>query len=133
MVVDASVWVSILTPSDAHHLASQQWLAAHLAAGGQVVAPTLLLAEVAGAVARRSGDATLGQQVLNLVLRQPALYLVALDEQLSTNAARLAANLQLRGADAVYVATADSLNIPLVTWDREQLNRAARHVTVWTP
>ena len=58
------------------------WLAAHLAAGGQVGAPTLLLAE---------------------------------------------------GADAIYIATADYLNIPLVTWDREQHNRAARRITVWTP
>ena len=61
-VVDASVWVSSLTPGEVHHPISQHWLAAHLAAGGQVIAPTLLPVEVAAAITRRSGDPLLGEQ-----------------------------------------------------------------------
>ena len=132
-VVDASVWVSSLTPGEVHHAASQRWLAAHLAAGGQVVAPTLLLVEVAGAVARQSGDIALGRQAINLVLSLPVLYLVALDRQLSFSAAQLAADLHLRGADAVYVAVAEFVGIPLVTWDHEQLTRIGSRIIAHTP
>jgi predicted nucleic acid-binding protein len=48
-------------------------------------------------------------------------------------AARCALDLRLRGADAVYVAVAHSLQVPLITWDREQLTRAAGRIAVRTP
>lgn len=132
-VVDASVWISSLSPGEVGHLPSRRWLAAHLGAGGQVIAPTLLPVEVAGAIARRSGDALLGELAMNAVLILPALYLIGLDGQLSMHAARLAAELRLRGADAVYVALAHRLGIPLITWDREQLTRATARIAVQTP
>jgi predicted nucleic acid-binding protein len=132
-VVDASVWISSLSPGEVGHLPSRRWLTAHLGTGGQVIAPALLLVEVAGAVARRSGDALLGELAMNAVLILPALYLIELDGRLSMHAARLAADLRLRGADAVYVALAHQLGIPLITWDREQLTRAAARIAVQTP
>ncbi len=132
-VVDASVWVSSLTPGEVHHSASQQWFAAYLAASGRVVAPTLLLVEVAGAIGRQSGDRILGQQALNLVLRLPVLHLVTLHRQLGISAAQLAADLHLCGADAVSVAVGEYLDVPLITWDREQLTRAAGRIAVRTP
>jgi len=46
------------------------------------------------------------------------------------DAASLAAELGLRGADATYVATAARLNLPMVTLDRDQRERAARRVKI---
>ena len=48
-------------------------------------------------------------------------------------AAEVAADLRLRGADAVYVAAARLLRVPLVTWDREQQQRAGAVVVVQMP
>src|SRR2546428_644334 len=48
-------------------------------------------------------------------------------------AARLAAKLSLRGADAVCVAAALDLGVPLVSWDTEQPERGRRLVRVHTP
>ena len=45
----------------------------------------------------------------------------------------LDAVLRLRGADATYVAVAQRLDLPLITWDREQLERASRLITVRSP
>lgn len=45
----------------------------------------------------------------------------------------LAIDLRLRGADAVYVAVADQLSLPLVSWDVEQRERAAARVEVIVP
>ena len=56
-----------------------------------------------------------------------------LDEPSAIDAARLASDLQIRGADAVYVALAQQLSLPLIAWDQEQLSRAATIVQTWTP
>lgn len=46
---------------------------------------------------------------------------------------RIAAEHLLRGADAVYAAVAAIHNCALITLDREQLNRLAPLVRVFTP
>jgi predicted nucleic acid-binding protein len=133
MVVDASVWVSRLLPQDAKHAATRGWLERHLRDGGLTASPALALAEVAGAVARRTGSARLGTRAVQALLDLPGLRLIAVDQRLAMRAARLAAELSLRGADAVYVAAALDLGLPLVSWDVEQRERGRRLVRVHTP
>jgi predicted nucleic acid-binding protein len=133
MVVDASVVVSNLVPHDVHHAASRAWLTRHLSDGGLVVAPALLLPEIAGAVVRRTGMPRLAGRAVEAVLRLHAFRLVPLDAVLARAAAEIAGRLRLRGADAVYIAAAMTLRLPLVTWDVEQQERAARVVEVMTP
>ncbi|OGL05900.1 MAG: hypothetical protein A3H48_00710 [Candidatus Rokubacteria bacterium RIFCSPLOWO2_02_FULL_71_18] len=118
---------------DVRHEASRRWLTRHVAGGGLVIAPTLLLPEVAGAVARRTAEPRLARRAVDAVLRLPALRLVPVDDVLARMAAKLAARLRVRGADAVYIAVAATLQLPLVTWDVEQRDRAARLVEVFVP
>jgi predicted nucleic acid-binding protein len=132
-VVDASVWVARLVPQDVHCAASRHWLEATVARGGRLISPIPLLAEVSGAVARRTGDAGLAERAVEGVLRVPHLGLVPTDSRLGRLAAQLAADLGLRGADAVYVALAYHLRVPLITWDRQQRERASARVKVCTP
>jgi predicted nucleic acid-binding protein len=120
-------------PQDIHHATSRQWLEQHVAGGEPLVAPILLLAEIAGAIARRTGEPELARRTLEGILRVPNLRLVSTDPQLGREAARLAANLRLRGADAMYVAVAYQLGVPLVTWDREQRERAGEVIAVHVP
>ena len=54
-------------------------------------------------------------------------------ESQGETAAAIAAQQFLRGADAVYVALAGQLRMPLVTWDKELLERAAAVVPTLTP
>lgn len=133
VVVDASVWVSRLVPQDTHHNASRDWFDAFTARGGRVVAPVLLLPEIAGAIARRTGAPDLARQAVHQLLRLPALRLVALDRRLGQAASQLAADLGLRGSDAVYVAIADRLKLPLLTWDNEHIEKARKRAVVRTP
>jgi predicted nucleic acid-binding protein len=133
VVIDASVWVSRLVPVDVHHHASRQWLEAHAAAGDQFVCPTLVLAEIAGAVARRTRDARTANEAVAAIERIPTLRLLSLDPRLAQTAARLAADHALRGADAIYVAVASELSLPLVTFDDEQLTRARSIITTIMP
>ena len=133
IVVDASVWVSYLVEQDVHHTISRRWLADVLNRSEATVAPGLLLAEIAGAVAGRTADPRLAHKAVELVTATPGLRLVTGEPKLAILAARLAADLRLRGPDAFYIAVAHQLNIPLVTWDKEQLDRAARLITTSTP
>ena len=133
MVVDASVVVSRLVSHDVNHEASRRWLEEHVAAGGLVVSPSLLLPEVAGAVARRTGEARLARRAIQAVLRIPGLRLIGVDDALARAAAALAGRLRVRGADAVYLTVAAGLRLPLVTWDIEQRERGRPLVVVLAP
>jgi len=55
------------------------------------------------------------------------------DDTLGRQAATLAIDLRLRGADAVYVAVAQYFNLPLITWDAEIINRSKNVIQVNTP
>jgi predicted nucleic acid-binding protein len=125
--------VSALVASEAHHAASRAWLGERDAAEQVVVAPALLVPEVAAAIARRSGRSALGHRAVAALLRLPNLRLVVLDAELAEQAGQIAADSKLRGADAVYVAVAKRLAVPLVTWDREQLERGRGVVEVVRP
>jgi predicted nucleic acid-binding protein len=135
-VVDASVWVSSLLTEDVNHEASRRWLDRQMAEGRPLYGPWILLPEVTGAVARRSGigrgrTQRVQQQIDSYLAR--LLILDDLDEALARESARLTIDLGLRGADSVYVAVAVRRGIPLVTWDREQRERSATVVRAVTP
>jgi predicted nucleic acid-binding protein len=133
MVVDASVWVSRLVPQDIHHTASRRWLERRVADGELLSAPMFLLSEVAGAISSRTGEPALARQAVERLTRFPALRLVSVDQRLGKESARLAADLRMRGADAVYVALARLLNVPLVTWDDEQMTRGREVIQAQLP
>ncbi|MBI4219418.1 MAG: PIN domain-containing protein [Chloroflexi bacterium] len=131
--MDASVWVSRFVQVDVTHTASRSWIEACLGRDTLLVAPALLLPEVAGAVSRRTGVPALGERAANLIEQLPGVRLVPLDADLAPLSANLAAKHQLRGADAVYIALAQYLGLPLVTWDREQVERGGRVVLALAP
>jgi predicted nucleic acid-binding protein len=132
-MVDASVGVGAYVPADVHHAASRAWLDAHGRGGDLLFEPDLLLVEFAGGVVRRTGDPTETSRLVAAVRAHPRVRWIDLDESLRGQAAQLAIDLRVRGADAVCVAVARQLRAPLITWDEEQLNRAGPAVPVRTP
>jgi predicted nucleic acid-binding protein len=133
IAVDASVWVSGLTPRDFFHETSRHWLEVQLRQDVPLAIPVICLAEVAGAIARVTGNSANGEYAVDQILSHPNLRVLPVDQTLGIEAAQLAAQLRLRGADAVYVALARRLNIPLATWDEELLQRAGQAVTIVRP
>ncbi|MCW5851798.1 MAG: type II toxin-antitoxin system VapC family toxin [Anaerolineae bacterium] len=132
-VVDASVWVSRYVMPDINHQSSQRWLTQQATQGKPLFAPILVLAEVGSAVARQTGRQRLGQMALSGLLNFPNLRLVPIDTLLGHTAAQIAISLGVKGSDAVYVALAQQLGVPIITWDNQQRVRAAQLVTALTP
>jgi predicted nucleic acid-binding protein len=130
VVVDASVWVARLVPQDIFHSPVKVWMETQRVSGTGFLSPALLLTEAAGEISRRTGDALLAQKAVESLERLPALRLISMDSPLLRSAARLAADLGLRGADAVYVAVAAHLSAPLLTLDKDQRTRAAQVVSL---
>jgi predicted nucleic acid-binding protein len=133
VVVDASVWVSRLIPQDVHHSASSGWIERYITTGNLLVAPALLLVEVAASVSRQRGQSALARSIVGDLSATDELQLVPLDAALLQATVNTAIDLQLRSGDAFYVAVAHQLGVPLVSWDREQLARASTIITVFSP
>ena len=133
IVIDASVWISFLIKRDAHHAVTKPWLTQVLRNKTPIAAPILLLAEVGGAMSRRLESPELGEKAVNRLLSIPTLHLVAMDHALGMNTSQIAAKYRLRGADAYYVAVAAQLNVPLVSWDQEHIERTNGFITAYTP
>ena len=131
--IDASVHVNALSPTETGSLESQLFLEQVSRYPWPVFSPTLLLVEVAAAIARVFDDAGQGQAVAQAIRGLPGQMWIPLDETLDEEAVRLASERRLRGADAVYAAVAQRYETTLVTRDLQQLERLRPALSVLTP
>jgi predicted nucleic acid-binding protein len=123
--VDASVFLNAFNPKEPGHEKSRCFLARLQEKAFPIVAPTVLLPELAATISRGHGDPALGLRFADAVSRLPHVVLVSLDATLARQAVKVAADFRLRGSDAVYAAVALRFGCSLVTLDREQLIRVA--------
>jgi predicted nucleic acid-binding protein len=133
VTIDASVLVAAGSPNDPARDDSQRFLRAVLTAGLTIHQPTLTLVEVSAAMARRSGDRRLAREAGLRLLQMPGFAPHALDVESAAEAAGIASQAMLRGADAIYAATARRHGTTLVTLDQELLTRSAGVVDSLTP
>ncbi len=133
VVIDASVWASRLMPQDSNHTASIQWMRRYTDVGGLLVAPAFLLIEVSAAITRQTGQPVAGKAAVSHIYYVSQMRLVQLDPLLIQAAADIAADMRLRAGDAIYVAVADQMRISLVSWDKQQIQRASGRLTGFTP
>jgi predicted nucleic acid-binding protein len=131
--IDASVFVNAFNPHEEGQAESLQIISAIQEHGDPVLVPALLVPEVASAVARATDDASGAIQYANATAGLPHLTLVPLTAAVARQAADLAANHRLRGADAVYVAVARRYATTLVSRDDEQRTRGGKVVVCQTP
>lgn len=125
--------MNAFNPHEHGHAESLAVLATIQERGDPVIVPTLLLPEIAAAVARASDDTVGAVQYATATAGLPHLTLVTVTPTMARQAAELAAKHRLRGADAVYVAVARRYGTTLVSRDDEQRSRGSAVVTTQTP
>lgn len=123
VVLDASLFVSSISPGEARHAAARALLAG-FPDDEPFVVPSLFRVEVIAALSRRNESEAL-IDLVDARLRGPRFLAVALDSQLLDQATAVARRARLRGYDAVYVALAMIRSQPLATLDRELVDRLA--------
>ena len=131
--IDASVHVNAANPNEPGWAQSRDLLTELGARLRPVFAPTLLLVEVAAAVARNTNDAARGVTAARKIRALRAHTWVQLDDLLAEEAVQLGTQCRLRGADAVYAAVAKRHGCKLVTRDQQQLDRLKDALTCLTP
>lgn len=122
ITVDASVWVGFLDRNDPFCADSEALLRRLQGAETPFFSPEFAVLEIACAVARRHRDGQAGRAAAGLLRRNPHLRLVE-TLRLIPIAEEVGCESFLRGADALYAATARLTGTPLVTWDRELIER----------
>lgn len=132
-VIDASVYVALVNAHESHHASSWAWFERTVAAGEEIVAPVILLAEVAAALGRGTGDFRLARRVLQQLGQSRLIELIPVSLPLAERAAAIATQHRIRGCDAIYVALAEQMGDILFTLDRQQLARGDAVVSTQQP
>lgn len=133
VVIDASVLVSWIVSGDANHNDSHSWMKRYKTIGGLLIVPAFAMIEVAAALSRQSKQPALAKATVKDLYSLSILRIVPLDSILVRSAVDIAADFQLRAGDSTYVAVAYKLQIPLVSWDKEQLQRGNNLIATYTP
>lgn len=94
--------------------------------------PSYARVEIACALARRRRDAGVGLRLTEAMFSLPFIIQVPTDSALLVQALMIGTEYLLRGADALYAATAEQTQTKLVSWDGELITRAgAITPTTW--
>lgn len=133
LTLDASVFVAACNAAEPGHASSVALLAGVKASAVPLVEPLLLPVEVAAALRRARGDAALSREYAAMILRLPHVTWVPVATELATRSVALATAHALRGADAIYAATADWYGSILVTLDKEQRARCPADLVTASP
>ena len=121
-VLDASVAVAFLRPTEALHGRAVAFVSPILTGTHTLVVPSIFGVEVTAALARASFPREKIRRFVGAFLVRSTV--VTLGPIGMRNAARVAEVTRLRGMDAIYVWVAQREEIPLVTFDRDVAVRA---------
>jgi predicted nucleic acid-binding protein len=132
ITVDANVWIAAFDPADVFHADSIALFTRIASRNITIHAPDFVEIEVACAVSRRRRDASAGIVAGTQLVAHPLLVLSAVDSKLQAEALRIGTSCFLRGADALYAATAHITQTTLVSWDDELVKRSSGFTpTIW--
>jgi len=122
--VDANIWIAGFDATDRFHAESADLLSEADKRDVQLYVPSFVLVEVACVLARRFRDPAVGVRAASGIATRRVVRVVPLDDTLMSLAMDLGAQWFLRGADALYAATAQITGSTLVSWDQELIRRA---------
>lgn len=125
-VLDASLFVASLSPSEGHHATARRLLDGHDSADAYLV-PSLFRIEVLAALSRR-GEDPYRIDAVDAMIRGPRFHTCPLNDLLIARSVEVARVAKLRAYDAVYVALALIKGTQLWTLDGDV---RARVGTAW--
>ncbi|MDD3245381.1 MAG: PIN domain-containing protein [Methanosarcina sp.] len=122
--------LTALRKQEKSHLAAKDVLRKVKDGSHIAIEPYTVLIEVTAALKRRTGSKELALRVRNDLLAINTISFMGLDAESAADAAEIAAEIGVRGMDAIVIQVAKEFDIPLVTLDQEMLEKAKLVVDV---
>jgi len=133
LTIDANVWVGALDRRDPFSATCRACLLTAAEKAASLYSPLLLPIEVAATIGRKTRDARNGRSASRWVRSFKGHLWRPLSEEIAEVAECFAATLFLRGANAIYVATAHLSDAVLLTYDAEVIDRTSGTIRAMTP
>jgi predicted nucleic acid-binding protein len=133
VTLDASVAVSASFPAEESFEDSHRLIELLVRNQAVIVVPTLIRPEIVAAVRRSTGDQDMAKALGESFAGLPGVIFQDLDERMADAAVEIAITAGLRGADAVYAATARHFDATLITLDGEQRTRLPTDIIALYP
>lgn len=133
IVIDTSVWISHLVVPDVHYAATNAWLDQLQTRQVRFCVPSIFIAEVSGVLARIDAPDAFVADTVSRIDTSDRFVITPVTLGHAMRAADIARIARIRGSDAVFVALAALLEIPLVSWDKQQRERGAVFCRTMTP
>ena len=132
LVLDASVAIASIRPSEPAYAAARARMNRVLQGLDELVQPSTFRVEVGGALARLGRPHAEIRRLIDPLCAAPHA-VVTVGPKASAAAEARAIQMRLRGADALYVWLAAKRGLALCTLDREMAGRAAALCNVIAP
>lgn len=133
IVIDASVWLSAILPTGVHYTDTVPWRNHVETTGVPISVPAHFIAEVAGVLSRIGLDREFVANTLDLIESERLFTIYPISAAFGRLCAEVASVAAVRGSDAIYLALAQFLDVPLLTWDRQQRERGSGMCRTMTP
>ena len=128
--LDSSVIVAALRKQEVHYEAAKNLLEKVKDGNHIAIEPYIVLIEVVAAIKRRTGSTELAKRVKNDLLAIDTINFTELESIRASDASEIAMNLGVRGMDAIVIQTAKEFNVPLITLDKEMIEKAKSFVDI---
>ena len=128
--LDSSVIVTALRKQEVHYEDAKNLLEKVKDGNHIAIEPYIVLIEVVAAIKRRTGSTELAKRVKNDFLAIDTINFTDLESTRASDASEIAMNLGVRGMDAIIIQTAKEFNIPLITLDKEMIEKAKSFVDI---
>ena len=128
--LDSSVIVAALRKQEVHYEDAKNLLEKVKDGNHIAIEPYIVLIEVVAAIKRRTGSTELAKRVKNDFLAIDTINFTDLESTRANDASEIAMNLGVRGMDAIVIQTAKEFNIPLITLDKEMIEKAKSFVDI---
>lgn len=136
IVLDASVFLSRLIPSDPYYEISRDFFTSLREKKTAVFIPILTVMEILHAYFRASKDQKQTDKIYEEIIEwniSKTLHIVNMDASFLVHFTAWHHLLDIKTSDAAVALTAYRLKLPLVTWDKKMLGAAKKYIKVVTP
>ncbi|MBM2815608.1 MAG: Ribonuclease VapC [Ignavibacteria bacterium] len=132
-VIDSNVLVSSLDPKDIFYSECHPLFEKILSMEIEALCPVLVLSETTCVLRRRTNNENIAGATYRMLAQLPAINWLDITLEVTERACLLGVKTGLKGGDAIVLQVAEQYGIPLITKDKEILEKTPKRIWVFEP